>query len=208
MAFLSDFIPDAAREDTQQLANALLRHEELRWAVRPVARAWSLQSTLIFIWSLMWLGFVSVWTYACLGFPKSLDTFLAFNSGRPLFALFSLPFWLMGFWMFCQPWLQKRRMRHSIYAITNRRALVLEKRLFSWNTRAFPLTASLVMERKGRPQGGGDLVFGQDIHHGRHGSERRIPMGFLHLPDLHEALRQLDTALDARIAAKNDRKQP
>ena len=111
MASLTDFINDATRDDMQRLEEALLRGEQLLWAVRPVPTAWTAATIPLIAFCPLWLGFIAFWTYAALGFPTSLAAVQALEGERMLFACFSLPFWLIGFWLLSSPWQQKRRMR-------------------------------------------------------------------------------------------------
>ncbi len=204
MPALTDFISDATREDAQRLDEALLRNESLRWALRPVPTPWGPGSLPALIFSIPWLCFVTFWTYAALGFPTSLEELAALQPGRMLFAAFSLPFWAVGIWMLTTPWQQQRRMRRSIYALTDRRVLIIEPGLFSWKTRAFALVPELIMERKLRKEGRGDLIFGTDVHYGRN-SRREVPVGFINLPDLRLAEQKIDEALDAKLAARQEK---
>ncbi len=199
MSGLTDFINDATREEQQQLDVALLRGEQLLWAVRPIPTAWTPQTIIHCASAPMVLAFMAVWTYGALGSPESLDDIMATDGCQLLFAAFSLPFWLVALWMFCQPLLQKHKMRRTVYAVTNRRALVLARKLFSWNTRSFTLVDNMIEERTVKSGKRGDLILGRDVHQGRHG-QTSTKVGFLNVPDVSLAEEKLEEAVRALLA--------
>ncbi len=198
MSTLSDFIADATREDAQRLGDALLRGEQLRWAVRPVPTAWTRNTRAMRLLAPLMLAFMAFWTYAALGLPTSWEELMAPNPGDSLLAWFSIPFWLAAFWALSTPWQQKRRMRRAVYAVTDRRALIIEKNFIGWKTRAYPLTPALVLERQKHESGRGDLIFEEKVHTDSDGHDHRSWHGFFNLPDLERAESELEAALRAR----------
>ncbi len=197
MSSLNDHIRDATRDEQQQLDTALLRGEHLRWATRPVPTAWTPITIMQLAAVLPMLAFMAFWTYGALGSPESLDEALARDTWQLAFAAFSLPFWLFALGMLCAPWMQKRKMGRTVYAVTDRRALIIERKLLSWNIRPFTLADNMVEERHIKGDGRGDLILGKDI---RRGSERdfHTKVGFMNLPDLRLAEEKLDEAIRAR----------
>ncbi len=198
MPSLPDFIRDATREDQEQLDAALLRGEQLFWALRPVPTAWTSHTRFVPFFCTIWLGFIAFWTYGALGFPttmQELEKALGENLAMPLF---SIPFWLAGFFLASLPWQQKRRMQRTIYAVTDRRALVIEKKFFSWNTRAFALTPELILSRKVRKGNCGDLIFEEEATDDSRG---HVEHGFINVPDVTLTEAKLDEAIRARQVA-------
>ncbi len=201
MPALTDFISDATREDQQRLHEALLRGENLRWATRPIPTAWTRNTRPLLFFVPFIFAFLAFWTCGALGFPTSWAEVPAGMAEGGGMALFSIPFWLAGFWAASLPWQQKRRMRRDVYAVTDRRALIIRKKLIGWDTRAYPLSPELVIERHQRDGGSGDLLFEEEVHYHSEGNSSRW-YGFFNLPDLSRAEAELEAALQARTNPK------
>ncbi len=187
MSSLSDHIRDATREERQQLEKTLLRGEQLLWAVRPIpsARVKNYASELAFC--IPWLGITTLCTWAALGAPTSLAE-LHMPGGQEWGALAFLSiFWLIGLGMLAAPWLKKRSMKKNIYALTDRRALVMT----GSGTEVYQLHEDLLCERKVYRQGRGDLIFGT----GKIRSAGDEPKGFINVPDVQEAEERLEAAV-------------
>jgi len=78
-----------------------------------------------------------------------------------VFCLFSLPFLLIGGYMATAPIWMPKRIRRIVYALTDRRALVLEPNWFGRNytIRSYTREGLGRMYRTDRRNGAGDLVF-------------------------------------------------
>jgi hypothetical protein len=116
---LAEINPFAA----QKIDPELLAGETLRWADIPNARViFHAEDWASIPFSLMWTGFVIFWECKALGLigaPKSFDSFSA---------IWGIPFLLFGNYIVWgrfihDAWLKRR----TYYAITNRRALVLQE---------------------------------------------------------------------------------
>ncbi len=190
MASLIDYLPDATRDERTQLENALLRGERLLWAVRPTPSARMGHSLSLLLFSLPWLAITATVTWAALGAPGSFSELRLPSSGGQWGALAVLSiFWLIGLWLAASPWQKKRSMRRTIYLLTDRRALVMT----SGDVEAYKLTPGLLLERRQRANGCGDLIFGSGKI--RHSSEE--PEGFLNVPDVRLAEEKLEEAMRA-----------
>jgi len=87
--------------------------------------------------------------------PLPLDTVFAW-----VFLLFALPFLVFGLLLLAAPYLFMRDARRTIYAITNRRAIVWEpKRWDKIEVRSFTPRQLIRLMRSERKDGSGDLIF-------------------------------------------------
>ncbi len=188
MASLPDFITDATRDERERLENALLRGEQLRWATRPIPTAATKNTGALFAFALPWLGITAFATWAVLGAPKALDELQLPADKEKWFTLaFLSVFWAVGLLLVSSPWLQKRSMRRTIYAITDRRALVMA----ADEVKPYRLHEDLLCERKRRAGGRGDLIFTT----GRIREAGEEPEGFINVPDVVLAEEKLDEAI-------------
>ncbi len=187
-----DFANGTSLREREEVEKALLHGEEIVWAVKPVPRVWNWQSLPMMLFATFWTGFIAFWTYAAMGMPTSLADFGKISASQIPFILFSIPFWLIGLGMLSSPIWLKRKLRGSVYVITNRRALVVQPSLFSWSTEVYPLDEYMLQQRIVRRNGEGDLIFSID-----HANRDVAKKGFMQLPDVAEAERQLNAALAA-----------
>ncbi len=200
MANVTDFVNDVMPRERAELEKALLGDETVRWAVRPLPQLWCAESILLCTTCLPILIFEAVWIGGVMGFPESMEAAqasLADPSTWP-FLLFSIPFLFMAAFFATYPWRRVRKLRRTLYVITNRRALVSEPGLFSWTMRPFALEPDMVLERRARAEGKGDLVFAIEYHRSSKGGTHTVRHGFKSLADLQLAERKLDEAIAAR----------
>lgn len=155
------------------LLECLMQGETALWAAHPVPVLWTKKALGTVVFAIPWLSFTAFWTYMVLlpGGESKCYEFHAFQIGM---ALFSIPFWLIGFVLLFSPWLQRRKLRRSFYVLTNRRALIAHKEWSSWKLSAYGLDPDLIIERFFRKDGTGDLVFGYAER-----SSPPDPLGFL-----------------------------
>ncbi len=203
MPSVSDLVKDATPRECEELQKALISGETVLWATRPQPLLWSVESIIMCVSALPGLGFMLFWTYGALGFPDSMAE-LAHNLNEPMclpFLLFSIPFWAADLYLLAFPWVRRRKLRRTLYVITNRRALVMEPRLFSMNLAPFALAEGMVKERRAQLGGGGDLIFSLERRADSNGGSRTVRHGFKGLADLCEAEQKIEEALAARRSA-------
>lgn len=70
-----------------------------------------------------------------------------------------VPFIIVPAYLVCSPLLDMRKKLRSLYAVTDRRLLVLEQGIFRGTLRSWPLCAPLHVEH--RAAGAGHIVFGR-----------------------------------------------
>lgn len=132
----------------QKIQPELLAGETLRWAGIPNPRVIFHSDDWISIpFSLVWTGFFVFWEGNALGLiggSKGFDDF---------FAIWGIPFLLVGNYIvwgrfFHDAWLKRR----TYYAVTNRRAFILQEGWERKSVSAFPNEISII-EREGSQRG-------------------------------------------------------
>lgn len=171
--------------DTRRAVAALQADEEVVLVAKPRASA---DPVMIFL---------------CVGSALVVMCWLLFYAGDKADDWrVSLPLWGYAVVMLISPWWQRRRMRHTLYLLTNRRALVLEPGLL-WGERtsSFSLHPNPVLKVERYEGGYGDIVLGYDMRwsfghvffRSRSGGlvgelfrRRRVSVGFLNVPQVDE----------------------
>ena len=184
---IDDHLSRDARERLQQ---TLAPGETLLWAAAPIPRLHLLSHIPGFIPGLISIG---VPLYIVIPFC-SADSNLP-TIARALVILFLLPFILLGLHRLALPWIERRRRRNMIAAVTDRRCLLLYPRLFRRpGLCEWPLCYHSVDEQ---PDGSGDIIFITPAHT-RH-IETRGPNSFPDIPRVRRVQHIIDNA--ARAAA-------
>lgn len=98
--------------------------ESIQWIEQPIARFFNASSVASVIFGIPWTSFALFWTYGALGFE--LPQFTDGIQPQHLFALFGVPFILIGFVMLTSPFWAWQAARETVYLITNRRAIAIE----------------------------------------------------------------------------------
>jgi hypothetical protein len=135
--------------------------ETLIWADRPTPRASRIWPMMLF--GMLVFGFALFWTAQ------------AWQAGGAI-AIFGLPFLGIGAVLLAAPWWRPKRARHTVYAISDQRLLIIR----GWPTRVVQSFAPQDigrLERHEREDGGGDLIFLEEdepqVLGGRHHARRR-----------------------------------
>jgi hypothetical protein len=148
-------IPDefAAR---QVFEGYLMQDESMLWTGKPDPSVLLSRSDILMIpASLLWGGFAIFWEVMALkGAPD------------PFFALFGVPFVLMGLYMIFGRFIYKRwRKANTYYAVTNKRVLVLTK-LWRSNLQAIRIGTIPTLNLSAGRDGRGTIVFGNTSYAG------------------------------------------
>ncbi|MBI5844289.1 MAG: hypothetical protein HZB23_06440 [Deltaproteobacteria bacterium] len=113
--------PMVSREMYDLVRRELEPGEKIEWYEQPVPRYFSPGTLGKFLFAIPWTAFTFFWTAGAAGF-KMPD----FSQGIPsLFPLFGLPFILIGLGMLSAPLRSHRRAFKTIYAITDKRAMII-----------------------------------------------------------------------------------
>ncbi|GIX05578.1 MAG: hypothetical protein KatS3mg114_1447 [Planctomycetaceae bacterium] len=114
-------MPEIPLELQRQLDQELEPGERLLWAGQPLPRRLMRRSWGMALFGIPWTAFAVFWTV--------MAGSMVWRSESPgpiwLFPLFGLPFILIGLGMLASPWRARRRARHIVYAVTDRRLLIL-----------------------------------------------------------------------------------
>ena len=144
----------AAGTDHERLAPHLLPAERVIWTGRPSLSRWLSPIDLWLVpFTLMWGGLAILWEASVLVLARG---------GGILFALWGVPFVLIGQYMIWGRFLVRRfRRRHTTYALTDRRVLVLSRR---WRggeqLQASFLSQMPAINLRRRSDGSGTIQFG------------------------------------------------
>jgi hypothetical protein len=141
--------------------------ERLVWAARPDRRMAALASFGIWVFAIPWTAFALFW----ISVPGAalLEAYAGVNIGAPkgapvalmwAFALFGVPFALIGFGMLLAPVAVIRKGRRTLYVLTNRRLAVLEDGFRVTVTNIMPGDISGFARKEG-PDGRGTLIVSQ-----------------------------------------------
>jgi energy-coupling factor transporter transmembrane protein EcfT len=121
---------------------------------------------------------------------------VAFATKSPCFALLLLPFLavfaLILLLLATLPFRARQLADNTIYALTNRRAILWQKTLWGFQVRSFTPQQLGALQRIERPDGTGDLIFEQIPYHGAHGHHHLRSVGFTALArvrDVEDLLR-------------------
>ena len=116
-------MPEDRDDEARRIAQSVLRTEErLLWSGRPDPRRVAALTLPVFILGVPWIVLVLYWTAAAFGFrlPEFTgDSLLGF------WPLFGLLFVLIGLSLLALPVLAYRRANRTVYAITDRRCLII-----------------------------------------------------------------------------------
>ena len=132
-----------------RFAPYLLADEKLKWVGRPgQGLAVTAIDALLIPFSIFWCGFIVVWIY--IAAQHSLE-----------FALFAIPFVLMGLFLLIGRFLIDAWMRSNIfYAVTDQRALVL-RGVFGTSVSSYDVGPGQNMHLKLSEKSIGTIVFGE-----------------------------------------------
>lgn len=135
--------------------------ETLIWADRPLPRVSLVWPMVLF--GMLVFGFALFWTAQ------------AWQAGGAI-AIFGLPFLGIGAVLLAAPWWRPKRARHTVYAISDQRLLIMR----GWPARVVQSFAPQDigrLQRHEREDGSGDLIFLEEdvpqVLGGRHHARRR-----------------------------------
>jgi hypothetical protein len=159
----------------------LAKGERIAWIGRPIPWLLARSSLPIALFGIPFTAFALFWIGLASGMQHPA------RPGPPsFFVLFGIPFVLVGLGMLTSPFWMFWKALRTAYAITDRRALSIERG--PWGrvvVRSFDPPGLAVLSRTQHADGSGNLVFQREYRHqGRHG--RFVDIGFLAVPDVKE----------------------
>lgn len=154
--------------------------ERLVWSGQPIASRLARRSIGIVLFGIPWTAFAVFWIAGASGF-KMPD----FSHPSGLFALFGVPFVLIGLGMLSSPYWMMRKAKRTAYVITDKRAIVFSGGLWgSITVRSFEPDKLKDIRRVQKPDGTGDLIFDQIWTNNGNGSKQNMDHGFLAIADV------------------------
>lgn len=169
-----------------RIAQELEDHEELIWAGTPIPARMSRSAIPIMIFGIPWTAFSIFWILAASGvlfggFGGSLRIL------QVVFAIFGLPFVLIGVGMLTMPYWARLAAKRTLYALTDRRCIIWQPHLKSMTVKSYGPDDLKNMSRIVRSDGSGDVIFVQSIRiRERHSSSDTTtsPEGFIAVPEV------------------------
>lgn len=174
--------------------------ERLLWAGQPIAKRVMLYAFAIYFFAIPWTAFSLFWEAMALSplfmETASQDQQYVQKAFGIVFPLFGLPFVLIGFGMLLSPFFAYGKAKKTIYAITDRRAMVINCRSGREVT-SFPYEGwDEPLNRTEKTDGSGSLFFATKQVSGRHGRTRNVKTGFEHVPGVREVEVKLRRAIE------------
>jgi hypothetical protein len=179
-----DFLP----VELASLVDAeLAKGERVIWVGQPIPWRFARSSIPTVLLGIPFTAFACFWIAAASGFR-----FPDFSKPQGLFPLFGVLFVLVGLGMLLSPLWMLYRAGRIVYAVTDRRALVIERGILGQATvRSFEPARLTDVTRIQYADGSGNLVFLReyrpDRRYGADGRRGRfVEVGFLAVPDVKE----------------------
>jgi hypothetical protein len=161
--------------------------ERMLWAARPDRRVAALLSFGIWLIAVPWTAFALFW----IAFPMSAlyETYTGINIGAPkgtptliiwIFAIFGVPFVLIGLGMLLAPFAAIRKGWRTLYVLTTKRLAVLEggRTVSVVSIRPDEISG---LSRKEGPDGRGTLIVHQGFERDSDGDrvEKKVELGVI-----------------------------
>ena len=166
-----------------QLELELGQGERVVWSAQPVPSTFARGSIFLVLFGVVWTAFSVFWVVmASAGVSKGPKIAL-------LFPLFGVPFVLIGIGMLTSPiWMRKSAGR-TLYAITDRRALIVSRSVFGRTTvNSFEPARLGSTEHAYNPDGSGDIIFDSSTWVDSDGDRRSRRVGFLGVPEVRQVI--------------------
>ncbi len=188
MSSISDFVSLGSAAERAALERALPQGEAgaVLWAARPVPRLSACAIPALLPFAAGFLLFAFFWTLDR-GFEPGKGA-LSHPAWSVFFTAF---FWAVGLGLLLHPFAIRRRLRRSLYLLTEKRALIIEPALFGWRHYSWRLNRKLLLARQERADGSGDLLFSEE----RSANGYTSRDGWRSIPDLGRAEEGLAAAL-------------
>jgi hypothetical protein len=157
----------------------LAKGEHIDWIGQPIPSRLALSGVPIALFGIPFTAFALFWMGMASGIRGPGGSGLG-----GFFFLFGIPLVVVGLGMLGSPfWMYLKAVR-TVYAITDRRALAIERDILGrFTTRSFEGRNLAILSRTQRADGSGNLVFQREYYRqGRNG--RFVDIGFFAIPDV------------------------
>lgn len=172
----------------RQIDRELDAGEVLRWFEQPLPRFFTPQSVAHFLSGILFTGFAVFWMYNAVG--SEIPDLREGIKIDHIFALWGIPFVLVGFWMLVSPLREWLKAFRTVYLITNKRAISIES---GWviTIRNYRPAQLKNLYRKERRDGTGDVVITTRIRKGNNNNSWTEEIGFMNVRNPKEVERLL-----------------
>lgn len=180
-----------SKELRRKIDNELQPGEFIRWIEQPVARFFTAHSIFSVLFGIPWTSFAIFWMWGALGFK--LPDLKAGLLPHHLFALFGVPFVLIGFGLLSSPIWVWQVARETVYLVTNKRAISIQGGA-STTIRSYLPDRLKDVYRKERSDGTGDVIISIRQWKDSDGDRRSEEIGFFGIrspQEVEKMLRQL-----------------
>jgi hypothetical protein len=172
-----------------ELERELAPGERVVWSGQPVPKRYTRGSWGLVLFGIPWTAFsVFGTTVAAFVGARTMKGDDPMSTGfRWFFPLFGVPFILIGVGLLSSPWWGRRRAGRVLYAITDRRALVLEPAWRGSRTvKSFGPAEIQSLERTEHADRSGDLIFLRKAWRDSDGDRRSTSVGFTGVPQVRD----------------------
>lgn len=176
----------------RQIDRELEAGEFIKWIEQPLPR-FTLQSLGYFLFGIPWTTFAIFLMYLVAGFKIPILHKGILHEGiksEHLFALFGVPFVLIGLWMVTSPFRERLKASQTVYLITNKRAISIESGWFTTIRKYTPAQLKDLYYKK-RQDGTGDVVITTRIYKDTDGYSQIKEIGFMNVRNPREVERLL-----------------
>ena len=170
----------------QRLQDELKPGETLAWVGQPNPSRSMKSGFVLWVFFIPWTAFSLFWMVGASGFNMQ-----RLDGGAGLFALFGLPFVLIGLGGLSAPLWLRRRAGSTVYAITNQRALVIAG-VKSITVKSYLAGDIANTEKTQHQDGSGDLVLRTEHYRDSDGDSRTSKEGFFSINDVREVERLIE----------------
>ena len=167
-----------------QLSQELDSDEKLLWSGRPSPSDAASRGCVTSIFGLFFTGFALFWMSGAFWITRQGPRDFG-PPGSSLFPLFGLIFVFVGLAMVFAPLFNSNKASQTIYAVTDRRLLILE----GSGAQTFLPSELERLERRGGENGRGDVIFARELRRGAKGRAYTHEIGFFGIENPREVER-------------------
>jgi len=205
---MNEYSGTSGYDPQSQLDNELAGGERVTWSAQPIPWRISWPAWFVVLFGIPWTAFALFWMWGASGF--GMDFPAIGNGGGPfqfvqlIFPLFGLPFVLIGLGMFSAPYWAYRAAKRTVYALTDRRAIIIKGGFWkSLTVKSYEPRLLNEVERKQYADGSGNLLFTINYTRNNDGDRTMTHEGFYAI----ENVKQVEELLRAMIAANSEKQE-
>lgn len=189
-------IPNQLRK---KIDSELEPRESIRWIGQPQPKASGFIAAFagVLLFAGPWTAFAAFWIWSALGYK--LPNFREGIQPQHFFALFGVPFLLVGFAMLYTPFWGWYMAFQKVYIITDKRAIVFEG-TGTTTIRSFTPAQLTHVYRREKNDGTGDVVISMRSWQDSDGDEQKEDVSFMDIQNPKQVERMLKDLADIKSA--------